>query len=99
MAKQIIFCLTIDYQVLVLNFCLILVLVEEKILFGGIVGPYVFYGFVYFAFVFELLKVLYDLHGSAGAHGVVYKLVLGGGPGSVFEFRCQFQCPVHDIQF
>ena len=42
MAKQIIFCLAIVYQVLALNLCLILVLVEEEVFFGGVVGPDVF---------------------------------------------------------
>ena len=73
----------------------IFVLVEEEILLGRIVGPYVLDGFVYFALILQFLKVFYHLHGSAGTHGVVDEFVLCCGPGSIFEFRCKFKSPIH----
>jgi len=95
MAEQIILCLAIDYKIYALKACLIFVLVEQKIFFGGIVGPDVFDTLVGFAFIFYFLKVLYHFKRCSGAHGIVYEFVFRCGPGSVFEFGCQFECPVH----
>ena len=55
---------------------LILILVEEEVFLGRIVGPEVFYVFVCLAFVLYFLQVLHYLHGGAGAQGVVYELIL-----------------------
>ena len=66
---------------------LILVLVEEEVLFRGVVGPYVFDTFVYFAFVFYFLEIFDDFEGRTAAHSVVDELVFSGGPGRVFELR------------
>ena len=54
---------------------LILVLVEEEVLFRGVVGPYVFDTFVYFAFVFYFLEIFDDFEGRTAAHSVVDELV------------------------
>ena len=75
----------------------ILILVEEEVFFGGVVGPDVFYAFVGVAFVFDFLEVFDNFERGSGTHGVVDEFVLGCGPGGVFEFRCEFECPVHDV--
>lgn len=61
---------------------LILVLVEEEVLFRGVVGPYVFDTFVYFAFVFYFLEIFDDFEGRTAAHSVVNELVLVAGQGA-----------------
>lgn len=63
--------------------CLILILVEEEVFFGGVVGPYVLDGLINFSFFFEFLEVFYNFHGGATADGVVDEFVLAGGPGGV----------------
>lgn len=76
----------------------ILLFVEEEVFFGGVVGPDVFDAFVGFAFVFDFLKVLYHFEGRAAALGVVDELLAGCGPWCVFEFRCEFKCPIHSCK-
>ena len=41
----------------VLKIALIFFLVEEEIFFAGIIGPDIFYTFIYFTFIFHLLQV------------------------------------------
>ena len=65
---------------------LILLFVEEEVVFGGVVGPDFFDAFVGFAFVFHLLEVLDHFEGCAATHCVVDEFVLCCGPGCVFEF-------------
>ena len=77
------------------DFQLILVLVEEEVFFGGVVGPDVFDAFVGFAFVFDFLKVFDYFHWRSATHGIVYQLFLGCGPGCVFELGREFESPVH----
>lgn len=77
------------------DFQSIFVFVEEEVFFGGVVGPDVFDAFVGVALVLDFLEVLDDFEGCARTHRVVYELVLGGGPGSVFKFGSQFKCPIH----
>ncbi len=43
----------------------ILLLVEEEVFFGGVVGPDIFDAFVGFAFVFDFLEVFDYFHGGA----------------------------------
>ena len=55
---------------------LILLLVEEKVLLGRVVGPDVFDGFVDFAVVLKFGEILDDLLGGAGTVGIVDKFFL-----------------------
>ena len=73
-----------------LHYGSIFVLVEEEVFLGGVVGPDVFDVLVDVTFVLYLLEVLDDLEGSAAADGIIDEFLLGGGPGSVFEFGCKF---------
>ena len=68
------------------KFDLVFILVEEEVVFGGVVGPDFFYAVVGLAFVFDFLEVFDYFHGGAAAHCVVDELFACGGPGSVFEF-------------
>lgn len=65
---------------------LVFVFVEKEVFFIGIVGPYVFYGFVDFTFFFEFFQVLYDLHGSTRAECIVDEFVFCCRPWCIFEF-------------
>ena len=69
-------------------FVSILVLVEEEVFLGGVVGPDILDGFVDVALVLYLLQVLDHLKWRAATDGVIDKFLLGCGPGSVFELRC-----------
>lgn len=91
------FCNQLIYSCCVFDEGLILILVEEEVFFGGVVGPYVFDGLVDFAFLFEFLEVFYHFHRGSAADGVVDEFVLCCGPGGVFELGGQFQCPVHIV--
>lgn len=85
---MIVFCLCRPWR-------LVFFFVEEEVFFGGVVGPDVFDAFVGLAFVFHFLKVLDYFEGGAGALGVVDELVFCGGPGGVFKFGCELECPVY----
>ena len=76
---------------------LILVFVEEEVFFGGVVGPDVFDAFVSVAFVFDFLEVFDYFERGAATLGVVDEFVFGCRPGSIFEFRCEFKCPIHNF--
>ena len=79
----------------VLENALIFFLVEEKVFFGRVVRPDVFYGFVDFAIVFEFLEVLYNFFRSSGAVGVIYEFFFGRGPRSIVQAAGKFKCPIH----
>jgi len=66
--------------VFVLKIALIFLLVEEEIVLGGVVGPDVFDRFVDFT----------------RTYCIVDEFIFRCGPGGIFEFRCQFKCPIHD---
>ena len=77
----------------------ILVLVEEEILFCGVVGPKVFDAVIHVAFVLYFLQVLKHLVWGARTHRLVYQFILGCRPGSIFQFGSQFKCPIHSLKF
>ena len=79
----------------VLKDALIFLLVEEEVLLGGVVGPDVLDGFVDFAVVFELLKILYNFFRRAGTVCIVDKFFFSCGPGSIVQAAGKFECPKH----
>ena len=76
----------------VLKIALIFFLVEEKIVFGRVVGPDIFDGFVDFAFVLYLLQVLEHFERRSRPHGVVDQLFFRGqGASSSFDASSSVQ--------
>lgn len=59
----------------VLKIALIFLLVEEEVVFAGVVRPDVFDAFVDVALVLNLVQVLYDFKWSAGTDRVIYQFV------------------------
>ena len=64
--------------------------VPEKVVLGRVVGPDVFDALVDLVVVLELLEVLDDLFGRAGAVGIVYQFVFGCRPRSVVQAAGKF---------
>ena len=79
------------------KFILILLLIEEKILLRGIVGPNIFNGLVNIALVFDFLQILKHFERSPRTCSIIDQLIFRRRPWSVFEFGCQFKCPVKFI--
>lgn len=75
----------------------ILILIEEKVFFSGIIGPDVFNAFIDFTFVLNLLQVFDYFKGCAGADGIVNEFVLGCWPWGIFQLRCKFKTPIHSF--
>jgi hypothetical protein len=65
----------------------ILVFVKKEIFFGRIIRPYILNAFVHFAFVLDLPQVLDYLLRCPGPDAEIDQFFLGGGPGSVLQFR------------
>ena len=79
------------------KFILILLLIEEKILLRGIVGPNIFNGLVNIALVLDFLQILIPFERSPRTCSIIDQLIFRRRPWSVFEFGCQFKCPVHNF--
>jgi hypothetical protein len=67
---------------------LIFVFVEEEIILGRIIRPNLFDGLIRLSVIFELLEIFHYFQWSAGADGVVNKLILGRWPGCVLQIGC-----------
>ena len=74
---------------------LIFLLVEEKIFFGRVVRPYIFYAFVNFAIVLKFLKILDHLFRRTGTIGIINEFVFRGRPRSIVQAAGKFKCPIH----
>ena len=83
---QIVICVTEKH--LRCNNGLILLLVEEEIVFRGVVGPNIFYRLIDVAFVFDLLKVFQYFQRGARANRVIDQFLFGCGLRCIFQFRC-----------
>ena len=81
----------------VLKIVLILVFVEEKILFRWIVGPYLFNTFVYVAVVLDFLQVLNHFERRAGPSGIVNQFLFRSRPWCILKFGCELKCPIHSF--
>lgn len=75
---------------------LILFLVEEEIVLRGVIGPDVFDRLVNIAFVLYFLQVFKHFQRRSRTNCVIDQLLFGRGPRCIFQFRCEFKCPVHN---
>ncbi len=78
---------------------LVFLLVEEEIFFRRVVGPNFLYAFVYVAVIFYLLQIFEYFKRCAGTYSIVNQLFFRGRPWCIFEFGCEFECPIHKCKF
>ena len=81
----IILCNRLFFSAFYLIEVLVFILIEQEIFLRRIVWPYLFDTFIYITFVLNFLQILKHLEWGARADCVVDKLVLGCGPGSIFQ--------------
>lgn len=75
----------------------VLLFVEEEIVFRRVVRPNILDRFVYFTLVFYFLQVFKYFERRTRTYCVVNQLIFRCGPRSILELRCQFKCPVHNL--
>lgn len=73
----------------------ILLLIEKEVILCRIIGPDVFDGIVHFAVFFQIFKILDHFERSSRAGGIIDEFFPGCGPRGIFQFGCEFQCPIH----
>lgn len=78
------------------TFVSIFLLVEEKVVFRRIIGPNILDGFVYLAFVLDLLQVFEHLQRRPRTHGIIDQLLFRRRPRCIFQFGSQLKCPIHN---
>ena len=76
---------------------LILILVEQKVLFCRIIWPYIFNALIYIAFILNLLQVFYNLKRSTRTLCVINQFLPCCWPRGIFQLRSQFQSPIHSL--